>query len=442
MKKKVSSIILTLVLLIGMMPMQILAATSKPAQVTGLKIVERHNPFAYQDGSGMYGSPVTISWKAAKYAKKYQVGFRTGTNSWKYKNTTKKKIKISDLSLYCKYDFKVRGVNGSKKGKWSEIISTYTKPLEFEVDFPDMSKALTVSNKGLGSLTIKWDFTEPTDSDMTDYSRVKYNVYCSTDTENWTLVGNKLDSKMRTFTQRGCNPGVVYYFKVQPIDNTSYKTFTVKGSMSNVVSAKVEVPEGLKIEEHFTTKNDEYILNRAFNLRGLVLHSVGDNIQSAKEWHDLYNGSMKSTASVHGFIDGTTGALWQTLPWEVRAGHAGAAGNNRYIGIEMCESKWLKYSDDYFTFTVEADHEQDAKDCAKTTYDAAVKLFAFLCDYYGLNPLKKGVVISHYEWGTEYKDLSGGGHEDPEHYWRQLGIGYTMDGFRTAVKELLNQYTE
>lgn len=74
---------------------------------------------------------------------------------------------------------------------------------------------------------------------------------------------------------------------------------------------------------------------------------------------------------------------------------------------------------------------EEARACAKRTYNAAVELFAMLCGKFGLNPLGDGVIVSHAEG---YKRGIASNHGDPEHLWRQLGIGYTMDGFRKDVK--------
>ena len=62
---------------------------------------------------------------------------------------------------------------------------------------------------------------------------------------------------------------------------------------------------------------------------------------------------------------------------------------------------------------------------------AAVELFAMLCKEYGLDPLADGVVISHKEGHA--RGIASN-HGDPEHLWSQLGMGYTMDTFRKAVK--------
>ena len=72
-----------------------------------------------------------------------------------------------------------------------------------------------------------------------------------------------------------------------------------------------------------------------------------------------------------------------------------------------------------------------AKAVAKRTYETAVELSAMLCKKYSLDPLADGVIISHKE-GCARGIASN--HGDPEHLWEQLGTGYTMDGFRKAVR--------
>ena len=59
-----------------------------------------------------------------------------------------------------------------------------------------------------------------------------------------------------------------------------------------------------------------------------------------------------------------------------------------------------------------------------------------LCKEYDLDPLADGVIISHAEG---HKRGIASNHGDPEHLWRQLGMGYTMDGFRKDVKNSMKE---
>ncbi len=98
----------------------------------------------------------------------------------------------------------------------------------------------------------------------------------------------------------------------------------------------------------------------------------------------------------------------------------------------MCEPACIKYtSGSNFACSDKA----AAREVAKRTYEAAVELFAMLCEKYGLDPLADGVIVSHREGHS--RGIASN-HGNPEHLWNGLGIGYTMDGFRRAVKAAMS----
>ena len=187
----------------------------------------------------------------------------------------------------------------------------------------------------------------------------------------------------------------------------------------------------MNIIQQFVTKNDCYKSGRKITVKGLMLHSVGCPQPSAKVFANNFNRSGYE-ACVHAFIDGNNGDVYQTLPWNHRAWHAGGSANNTHIGVEMCEPLQIKYtSGSNFTCSNLA----AARECARITYAVAVELFADLCRDYGLNPLQDGVIISHYEG---YKRGIASGHGDPDHLWKGLGMEYTMDTFRRDVYNKMN----
>ena len=124
--------------------------------------------------------------------------------------------------------------------------------------------------------------------------------------------------------------------------------------------------------------------------------------------------------------------MYQCLPWNHRGWHCGASGNNTHIGVEMCEPACIKYTGGA-TFT--CSDKATAQAVAKRTYEAAVELFAMLCQKFSLDPLGDGVIVSHKE-GCKRGIASN--HGDPEHLWTQLGLPYTMDTFRKAVKAAMD----
>ena len=188
----------------------------------------------------------------------------------------------------------------------------------------------------------------------------------------------------------------------------------------------------MKLVKSLLTKNPCYTAGKKITVKGLMLHSVGCPQPRASVFIGNWNQESFDDACVHAFIDGNDGTVYQTLPWDHRGWHCASgkkgSGNNTHIGVEMCEPDCIKYvgGSTCVCLDVEA-----ARAVVKRTYEAAMELFAYLCGKYGLDPLADGVVISHKEG---YTRGIASNHGDPEHLWRQLGLEYTMDGFRRDVK--------
>lgn len=183
----------------------------------------------------------------------------------------------------------------------------------------------------------------------------------------------------------------------------------------------------MKIIQSILTNNPCYTAGKKITVKGLMLHSVGCPQPSAQVFVKNWNKSSYDRACVHAFVDGNTGDVYQTLPWNHRGWHAGGSANDTHIGVEMCEPACIKY---ITGSTISCSDKAMAKAVVQRTYDTAVQLFAHLCAKYALDPLADGVIISHKEG---HKRGIASGHGDPEHLWNQLGMGYTMDTFRKAV---------
>lgn len=191
----------------------------------------------------------------------------------------------------------------------------------------------------------------------------------------------------------------------------------------------------MKIIESFLTSNPCYQAAKQNTRGGLMLHSVGCPQPSAQVFVGSWNKADKSVC-VHAFIDANNGDVYQTLPWEYRGWHCGSgqngSGNNTHIGVEMCEPACIKYTAGA-TFT--CSDIPTAQAAVKRTYESAVQLFAELCKLFNLDPLADGVILSHEEG---HKRGIASNHGDPVHLWDQLKMGYTMDGFRKAVKAAMD----
>ena len=190
----------------------------------------------------------------------------------------------------------------------------------------------------------------------------------------------------------------------------------------------------MKIIQSILTNNPCYTAGRKITVKGLMLHSVGCNQPSAEVFIKRWNPPADRQICVHAFIDGNTGDVYQCLPWNHRGWHCASgkkgSGNNTHIGVEMCEPACIKYTGGS-TFT--CSDLDSARATVQRTYDTAVQLFAHLCKTYDLDPMTD--IISHYEG---YWQGIASNHGDPEHLWKGLGMGYTMDTFRKAVKAAMS----
>lgn len=183
----------------------------------------------------------------------------------------------------------------------------------------------------------------------------------------------------------------------------------------------------MKLIESILTKNPCYTAGRKITVKGLMLHSVGCPQPSASVFVKNWNSASYNSACVHAFIDGNTGDVYQTLPWDHRGWHGGGSSNNTHIGVEMCEPATIKYTGG--SSWKETGDGTNTKATVLRTYKAAVELFAMLCKKYGLDPLADGVIVSHKE-GCARGIASN--HGDPEHLWTKFGL--TMAQFRKDVK--------
>ena len=180
----------------------------------------------------------------------------------------------------------------------------------------------------------------------------------------------------------------------------------------------------MQIIPAFVTQNPLYQQYTRIQVRKLVLHSVGCPQPSAavfaRQW-------QTARYFAHAVLQ-ADGTGYQVAPWDCRLMHVGAA-NAYSIGVEMTEPDCIRYTGGA-TFVC----SDRARAVAQVTgtYNTAVALFAQLCTQFGLDPNKD--IISHAEASAMGIGTS---HADPEHLWRQLGMGCTMDGFRRDVAEAM-----
>lgn len=177
------------------------------------------------------------------------------------------------------------------------------------------------------------------------------------------------------------------------------------------------------------TKSDCYKSARKMTPKGIVVHSTGANNPNLKRYVQPDDGNIGVNTNnndfnrsgqdvcVHAFIGKDKNGkvkCYQTLPfnyccWGVGSGSKGSYNYNpAYIQFEMCE-----------------DGLTDKAYC-KAVYDKAVEFCAYICKTYNISVNN---IVSHHEAGQRGM---GSSHVDPDNWWGKHG--YTMDGFRKAVK--------
>lgn len=193
----------------------------------------------------------------------------------------------------------------------------------------------------------------------------------------------------------------------------------------------------MNLRQCFLTNNDCYKKNVKFKPIGIMLHSTGaanDRISRYVQPDDgllgdnIYDNDWNKPGldvCVHAFIGRLKNgdiATYQTLPWDVRAWHAGRAykngptANDTHLSFEVCE--------DYLT--------------NKTYFDAVYKemieLCVYLCKMHNFDPLKDGVIIDHAEG---YKRGIASNHGDITHWLKKFGKN--MDIVRKDIYNELNK---
>lgn len=225
-----------------------------PAKVEGLKVSVNH-----------YTHTATVKWKKAKYATKYQVLFRSGENehpdiSKTTSATTYKQVLRTANDGYS-YSVVVRGINGSKYGKWSKSSGgIYVNEMTHEINGSTITagKGGTVTLDLIGEVT--FTKTYDVENDGEDFSiygitdNGKYIEYCGGESAcSWGMG----DANIYTYEDGLDSPDFNLSSRYYNDDNGS---FSIKAEISdpNVKIAWTTAPRGEKPSEPSLDMDEEY----------------------------------------------------------------------------------------------------------------------------------------------------------------------------------------
>ena len=162
----------------------------------------------------------------------------------------------------------------------------------------------------------------------------------------------------------------------------------------------------------------------------IVVHSTGVGYKNKDVLFNSWN--KPDRLSVHGMVDDM--GSYHTLPLDYLAWHVGKKGNSKTVGFEICEPKFIVYSDKAHTKINTELYDPknvDVRFDFEKRYQNAVKLAAKFCKELDSTPDR---ILSHREACA--RGIASN-HADVEH-WFSL-FSKDMDDFRSDVKRMLNK---
>lgn len=192
--------------MIGAAALPVSAASKTPGAVKGVKVTK-----------ATYNS-VSLSWSKAKKAKKYEVQYKvTGASKWSTKKVASTKVTVTSLKQNTKYSFRVRGVNGKKKGKYSKVV--YKKTYRLPAAVTGLKATLATEK----SVSLSWN----KNSKAAQYE-VQYKAAADKSWKSKKTTAIKI-------TITGLKQNTTYSFKVRGLDGP------VAGAFSKTLAQKTYI---------------------------------------------------------------------------------------------------------------------------------------------------------------------------------------------------------
>ena len=190
----------------GSSALPVSAATLTPGKIVGVKATK------------ITDRAISLSWVRSTRAKKYEVQYKvTGASKWTTKTAAGAKITVNGLKQKTKYSFRIRGINGVKKGKYSNVFTRKTYGMPAAVTG---LKATLATEK---AVSLSWNKAS---------NATKYEVqYKAASDSSWT--SRKYTATRATIT--GLKPNTGYSFKVRGLDGP------VAGKFSATITQKTYI---------------------------------------------------------------------------------------------------------------------------------------------------------------------------------------------------------
>ncbi len=256
---------------------------------------------------------ILVSWDKQEGASSYAVyrsASRSGTFS-KVKTTTAQRYTDSTASGGKTYYYKVMAIadNTSANSAFSDVASAVCK-----VPRPTITLGSVSST---GSVKIRW-------SSLTGAK--SYNLYRSTDKENWKLVKSTTGT---SYTTRLSEAGIPYYFRLQAVAS--------KEAANSPFSAEKETIRPLKAPKISASRDKN--LGRAKLSWDAVDNAASYAVYRSTSKTGTY--SRLGTTEADFFLD-TTGAIGTTYYYKVKALAGSDDGNSSYSNCVTGSSQYAR----------------------------------------------------------------------------------------------------
>ena len=227
------------------------AAAKKPAKVKGLALKRS-------------GLKIKATWKKAKNAKKYQVYMKIDSGAWKRKKTLTKRTLTVSGKYGTTYRFKVRAVNGKKKGKFS-AVKKVTIPKKADPVIP-------VEEDGDISIT-----AQPEDEMARDGENVTFKVACEGKNLAYQWYVNNVRSNKSGIRIAGATADE-YTLNASPADQNTYYYCVISNGSASVRTRAAMLDVVLNNHIYITEQPEDLTVTEGHEaVFSVVAYGTGEN---------------------------------------------------------------------------------------------------------------------------------------------------------------------
>lgn len=239
---------------------------------------------------------ITVSWKAAKNAKKYQIERKVKGKYRVIATTSKRKHIDKKIKFETKYSYRIRAVSDKSYGTYSPSKGTILKLRK---------TSIKGSRKGKNKVSLKWYKVTGADGYVIYMSNYKDKGYKAV---KYIKSGTKVQ-----YTKSGLNERKQYYFKIRSYVNSSGKKYS---KISNPI--KIDKYIILKIKSKIKQLRKKYPIYKYWNHVGVSTRNkeISEIVTNTPCVHP-YDNSISLTCNYYYCPDNIIGYQCYGFAWKL-----------------------------------------------------------------------------------------------------------------------------